>query len=223
MKIAFLTLAFVAALSSGCATVHSGHKTEHGGLIVSATFNDKMSSEHFELLEFTFENRSDQWISPKSPSLDFGDALNKSLIIPGGERIMLWAEAASNVENLREYNRQVLWGSLTVAGAVAAGISSQNDALRAGGLGAMAAGLTALTVSSIEKERDKVMRARIFPASHLYGGDFEVPPGLFIRRWVLVESRKNGTLASIRKVNLNYTLGNQGWQVPIILRAGKPE
>ena len=208
---------------TGCATVHTGHKIEHGGLTVSATFNDKMSSDHFELLELTFENRSNEWITLKQPSLDFGDAMNSAIVIPGGPKIMLWAEAATNAENLREYNRQLMWGTAAVAGAVAAGVSSQNDALRAAGLGTMAAGLTVLTVKSIEKERDKVMRAGLFPSSHLYAGDFEVPPGLFLRRWVLLQAKKSDSLAAIRTVNLKYTLGAQQWQVPLTLRGGQPQ
>lgn len=213
-----ILLAVACVTLSACASVHTGRKVDHGGLSVSATLNDKMSSDYFELVEITLENRSADWITLKAPSLDFGEALNASIVVPAGERILLWSEAATNVEALREYNRQVVWGSVAVAGAVAAGVSGSNDTMRAAGTGAMAAGLGVLTVKALQKEYDKAARARIFPASHLYAGDVDLPPGLFLRRWVLIQGKKADTLSAVRTVNMRYTLDGKQWQVPLAIR-----
>jgi hypothetical protein len=110
---------------------------------------------------------------------------------------------------------------LAVAGAAASGFAGQNDIVRNAGAGAMAVGLTALSIKAIEKERDKVMRAGIFPSSHLYSGDFEVPPGLFLRRWALVQAKNADILKAIRNMKLKYFLGSQQWLLPLTLR-GNP-
>ena len=109
-----LTVVFLSVLCAGCvARAHPGKyalesdggpnakftKPEKGmkpdsDLIVSGREIRELASKYFGVVDFTFENTTGQWINVTDIGLDFGnDTVNKSVEIPLGDKIALWAKA----------------------------------------------------------------------------------------------------------------------------------
>lgn len=110
------------------------------GLIISGAELDKYTSKHFTIVQVMFENYTDEWISMKDISLDFGnETLNKNMQLVRGKRLNSWADAM-------DFN-----------------------------VGKKARGKN--------KDGEKSKRGRL-PQAHLLSGDFQIPPGVSIKRWV---------------------------------------
>lgn len=209
---------FVVLFAGGCATVATGkygsaldaqgHVLAGGttplGLRVSSQEVREQSSANFGLVAITFENPTAHWVRLRSMLVRFATAAqNQAVLIPWGEDIATWQRAAGLREEIRRTNtRLVLAGVALGAGAVAGFARSDAVALTGGAIAAGA--LTALAVDDAEEGLSRLQRPAPFPETHVMAVPFAVPPGLFSRRWLLLNAPDSAGVGCITALLLEY-------------------
>jgi len=219
----FLPLFFI--WFTGCATVESAHpahpigadgrlsknRETTSGLAVSGEELEELSSPHFGVLAFTFVNPTSEWLRIDDVNLDFGgEAQNNSIALPWGEEITSWELATSQRNAIRHANTTVLLSGLMAGGILAASVGGRSTAGRIGGVVALGAagGMWARAVSDNTA-------AATFPPAHLFATPFSVPPGLFAKKWVLLNGPKTLETGCIRSVVLEYNTGKERERVKL--------
>jgi hypothetical protein len=222
----------------GCASIHSGNYAkqidEKGaevrisgnqtkiGLLISASENIRLSSLNFGLLEFTFENMTDEWLRIKTCKIGFGsEVIDSHVVITSGEDLTIWNKAVEQVAAIDDFNTAVVLGAIGAAGTVVSQTSRDNTVQATSGTIGLAA-LTSLSVIELNKMRDKIQTGDIFPASHLYAKGFNIPPGLFVKRWILVNSKNHSKIGHIKNITLEYdTYNDKNEKITIQFRGDK--
>ncbi len=231
---------FIFFIIAGCATVHSGEyaievkdngdlkKEEKTGLgmIISGKEVEYLSSMYFGFIDLTFENKSQNWIRIKKIKVDLGKAeVNSNVKFTSGRDIIHWDNATRKRNAIREHNERVVLGSIAALGYGLALTDNQklNMMGSAAGLGAIAS----LAVSEYNKNLDKIQNAKIFPESHLLAEEFIIPPGLFVKKWILLNTSNHKKIGFIRGFYLEYeTDSGKNEKVQLVFREkyvnGKP-
>lgn len=174
------------------------------GLLISGEENQKMASRNFGVIEFTFENTTDKWVRINKISVDFGDeAKNSSIFITSGRDIDIWKESIMIRNRIDEYNMNLFLGTLAVLGTAAA-VGSNNQSVQNAGAAAALGAFSSLAVRDFLQYRDKIQGTAIFPSGHLFSDGFNVPPGLFVKKWILLNSRNHKDIGFINKIFLTY-------------------
>ena len=209
----------IAMFALGCATVGSGTQAviidENGKPVsrarqtgeprVTAGELTELSSAHFGALEITFENTSSEWIRISEVQLDFGSpALNESIFIPAGEDLQSWQDAISTRNAIRQVNHETAIGLIALGAAVLGAVSDRGSAGEAVGGMALAGAVATLSVGQYQDRVSDAKSVKLFPSSHLLAGPFGVPPGLFVKRWVVLNTRGAAAKRCIRSAFLNY-------------------
>jgi hypothetical protein len=203
---------------AGCVTIHSAHpaypideqghlstqEATRSGLRISGEELTYLSSPNFGVLELTFENNSADWRRIKRVSLDFsGEANNQFVRIPWGDDIRAWYDATLQRNQINAINREIALGVVAIAGMVVASTSRSQPAKAMGGLAALSSVATMLA----EHTRDAANSAEhvaIFPDSHLLALPFAVPPNLFTKKWVLLNTPGGNNVPCIDHLVLTY-------------------
>jgi len=201
----------------GCATIHSAEpaypvdeqgqvsnqQVARSGLRISGEELTALSSPNFGVLEVTFENSSADWRRIKRVSLDFaGQGNNQFVRIPWGDDIRAWYEATLQRNQIDATNRDTALGVVAIAGMVVG--TSRNESARVmGGLATLS------SVAAMQAERTSVSinsaeHVAIFPDSHLLAGPFAVPPNLFAKKWVLLNTQGGNDVPCIDHLVLTY-------------------
>ena len=210
---------------SGCAGIASGAygtdldvggrpvgaASNPAGLRISAGEVDSMSSTYFGEIEFTFENPTPHWIRIEQVKLDFGSERNNNdVYVPWGNQLENWFDSTRQCNVIREANTETALSLLAIGGAiVSAGAGRGSGGLRAaGGLVALSA-TAALVGKEIQDRKDAAENVPVFAQSHLFGGAIDVPPGLFVKRWIVVNTPADPYLQCLTSVTMTYVLGDQ--------------
>jgi len=181
----------------------SSKEPEAGKLIISGQLDHDLSSTYFGVVNVVLENRSDQWIQVKDLSLSFPQAAqNKNISVVGGNMFKAWSVAD---QHRRDYNskRNTLIAGL-IGGALAA---SSKDDQKLRNLGAGLA-LGAVAVSATKGKNFKKLKATL-PSTHLLSGDIVVPPGLFIKKWIVFNSKDHKKMGYVDVMSLNFKEGKK--------------
>lgn len=207
---AFLSRCFVVSLIgalSACASIHPGQlATESSGerpteLIVSAREVSEYASPSLGMIEITFENRSSDWIRVQSVTLDFGPAANDHVYFPAGAELARWTEAIEQRNAIRDHNAAVAWSAFVGAAAIGAGLTRGTNGAVAGKAFLLAAAAGA-TANAVDAHRDAAQTASLFPSNHLFAPDLVIPPGLFLRRFVVVQSKDDRSTGYLHRLRL---------------------
>jgi hypothetical protein len=190
----------------GCASVGSkyaaspvdaqGHVTSarstDSGLAISGVELRHYASNYFGLVEITFENATSEWVHMSGLSLDFGDAgRNEAVLVPSGADLEAWYLSTLQRNDIRATNHGTALGALFAVGqavALAGAITGKREIAAVGG--AVAAG--AATAALVDGQNRRVQSAEdvhLVPQSHLLAIPFAVPPGLFTKKWILLQTR----------------------------------
>ncbi|MEP6654284.1 MAG: hypothetical protein ABJA82_13050 [Myxococcales bacterium] len=218
-----LTLAF--AVTNGCATIQSGSygvplddssrplpSTLPPPLKVSATEISDASSRYFGMIEVTFENDSAAWRQIDRIDLDFGTPdRNQSVVIPWGDDVDTWSDAISVRNAVRTANTQMVLSTLAIVGAVGAAAGGHHGH----GAGAAVGGVLSIGALGALYARDQQEQAEAasagprFANNHLLAMPIRVPPGLFTKRWILLNTAAHPLGGCIDRVTLGYQLSDQ--------------
>lgn len=223
-KLAGSMVSIAAALAQpGCASIQSKRlgqplgadgaasaaPTTPAGLRVSGGERVSQASPQLGVLEFTFENVGTDWLRIDAVELDFGaDDRNARVRVPWGEDLATWRRAIAQRNAVKEVNRSLLLGGLALGGAALATASDSRGARAAGGLVTLAA-TGALAADRVDRAIESAERVAPFPNQHLFSGEFSVPPGLFAKKWVLLNTEGSAGAECLHTAELRYRVDGQ--------------
>ena len=181
--------------------------------------------------EFTLENPTAQWVRVEKVALDFGSPkVNQSVYFPWGSQLDNWLEATRQRNAIEAENFAMAVAILGLgAGMVSIGVAPGPPAgMRiAGGLATMAAVAGAAAAATSELSAEGATEGPVFFGRHLFAVPIEVPPGLFVKRFVVVNTSGDprNPAASVAKprgaggrpvskAKLLARQGNEGWSWP---------
>lgn len=192
------------------------------GLLVSGEELASYSSRHFGLIEVTFENFTNEWLHVDQLALDFGGAeRNAGVFLPEGADLIAWHDATVNRNDIRDTNAATALGALLALGTIvtlAGRASGHREAAAAGGVVALGAATTA-AIGDVGARIDRAGRVRLLPETHLLAVPFAIPPGLFAKRWVLLNTRSSAT-PCIASMLIDYHVEPGDERVRLPLRRG---
>lgn len=172
------------------------------GLKISAEENVQLGSDYFGVINFSFINTSQEWIYIKNIKLDFGDGINENIRIISGKDIYAWKESTLHRNQIDEYNMKLFLGTVALAGAFMSE-SGNKYAGKTGELMLLGA-YSSLSVKELNDSQKKINYPAIFPQNHLLSGEIIVPPGLFVKKWIVVNSRNHDKIGIIKKFDIEY-------------------
>ena len=180
-------------------------------LKVSAREIPEMSSRYFGEIEFTLENPTAQWVRVDQVELDFGSPKNNQAVyLPWGSQLDNWLEATRQRNAIQEENDEMTLAMLGLGGLLVAAAASP----RAGGLAA-AGGLVTLggVAGAAASARDETVAPEadgpVFRGRHLLAVPIEVPPGLFVKRFLVVNTPVDPGLGCFTKLIMSYELADK--------------
>ena len=230
--IIIITLVFFNA----CASVHYNQFAEelsldksenpkNKDLKISTALINKLCSEYFGMVNLTFENKTDKWIRIKGVKVYFKDELiEQNVKITSGADILHWKKPMMSKLEIDDFNRKLLMGSLAVLGAGISSFSSDKYMEMAGGA-VLLGSLTSLSVNEYNKHIDTLENSRIFPENHLLYEDFVIPPGLFTKKWLLLNTQSHEEIPYIKNVFLEIEEDNgtiRNYKIKLRNRSDKP-
>lgn len=187
-----LTLFFTLIVSLfyvSCATTHPGrlgHTKDNSTLPikVSARTVDSDPESTFELIEFTIENVSENWLKISHSKVLIDDPAKSRLSVVLGDDLAAWAEAAHFKYNQDAYNRSMLQSGLIGLGAAAVMAGGKGDV---GSLGkaAFIGGTAWIAGDVVAGQYQSATGVETKPKNHLYE-PMNIPGKMYIRRWVLL-------------------------------------
>jgi hypothetical protein len=199
-------LSLIALALTGCASIANRYVAtpvdEQGralagprtssGLVVTGEELKPYASELFGLVEVTFENTSTEWVRIQDLTLNFGSTVDQDVFLPEGEDIDAWYSATSRRNDIRDTNKATALGAILFASsavAVAGGASGSSEAAVAG----TSVALGTASAAGLDAQAERIDRAEHGdprPGSHLLTVPFSVPPGLFTKKWILINTRR---------------------------------
>ena len=224
MKTKFLVGTLFLTILFGCASIHTGKyatqvekqgdkveqkgKITKLGLIISGRERKELSSRYFGLLDFTFENCTQNWIRIKRIDISFGnDVIDENISITSGDDIIYWQRAIKYRNIIDDQNTKALFGAIAVLG-MGFAIAGDSQELRTLGAATGLGAITSLSVHQYNKNMADIESAEIFPASHILAEGFNIPPGLFTKKWILLNSKNHKKIGFIKYIFIKYTLDN---------------
>jgi hypothetical protein len=200
-----------------------GQQQTKAGLLISGEEETQLSSKHFGLINLTIENQSDQWKRVRNVRISFGgeDADSKAQVLVG-KGLASWAEAVQHLDLIHRHNRGIVLASLALAGALVAGAGAAAGENIVGGvaLGASLGAASALKVTELGDRVRDLENPSIVPANHLLAGELEIPPKLFVRRFLVVDT-SNPETPRLEKLRLTYDVGDETEVVELAFRNGE--
>jgi hypothetical protein len=213
-------------LTSACATVEPGTPAvvtdtparpgemamTAAGLRVSSRQLSTLASPSFGVVEVTFANPSGQWVRMRKIGIDFGSPTrNQRVQIPWGTDLQSWHKATEQRNAIRDANSRTALEAIAIVGAVTAGVGAVTVGVGGartaivGGLLEVGAG-GALVAQDIVRRADAAESVQPLPEDHLLSVPFSVPPGLFTKKWIVLNSRPQepGGHDCIESATLSY-------------------
>lgn len=206
------------ALIEGCATVASGdygvaldphnqpaRSAEAGsGLRISAGEIGDLASRYFGAIEVTFENNSPTWVQIDKVDLDFGTPdKNRSVLIPWGADIDTWEQATRQRNAIEYVNKQTALALLAFGGGLLQAGGGRRTSAQIGGVVAAGA-VGALVAQDLTDKAQAAQRVGRFPDTHLLDTPIRIPPGLFVKRWLLLYTAERPVGGCVDSVILGY-------------------
>jgi len=210
---------------TGCATVASGPYGTHldaagqpsaaaaqaAKLKVSAREIPEMSSRYFGEIEFTLENPTAQWVRVDKVMLDFGSPKNNQAVyLPWGSQLDNWLEATRQRNAIDQENAAMAFMILGLGG----GLVSVAASPRAGAVGVIGGLATVATIASTAalatgEAAATTTDAPVFGGRHLLAVPIEGPPGLFVKRFLVVNTPGDFGLGCFTKLIISYELADK--------------
>jgi hypothetical protein len=170
-----------------------------------------LSSRNFGVLEFTFENATESWQQVEKVQLDFGGPqINQAVSIPWGSQLESWAAATNQRNAIDAANRGTALEILTLTGElVSLAAPRRHGVLRAAGGIVSLASAAALIGDRLQVQAETAEQTPNFSGNHLLALPFDIPPGLFAKRWIVLSTLADPKLGCISAVTLTYELADR--------------
>lgn len=185
------------------------------GLAISGAIDSLQSTNYFGAFDFVLENKSDQWIVLKDIKVSFlTPEQNQNISIPTGAQFSAWSEGMQNSQNYNQKKAALV--GIFIGGAMMANGQSQEER----NVGAVATGVSIAALASANSSRAML---GALPTGHLLGGDIAIPPGLFLKRWLVVNSSKHKETGYVHTIVIEFKDANsnpQKYYLPFRDRVG---
>lgn len=204
------------ALLTGCVTTHFGDptKTKNGNLLVSCGMDSTLSTDNYETISCTLENKGKSWETVR---------VHQATPAPDA-KVMTPTEVNDYFTSLKfklaqdRYNTDLALTTVALVGLGAAAVGSANglDGVAASGMGA-AMGAGGYGVGrDIKRAHDGLQyhQELKYGPDHLLDNEFKIPAGLYIRKNILVEL--TGPKGPVRTLSLCFDERKQECQeIPV--------
>ena len=181
------------------------------GLVISGEERSRYASRNFGFVEVTFENTSAAWVRVQELQLDFGDAArDEGVFIPEGEDVNAWYLATMQRNDIRDTNDAHALAALLFVGKAVGSIAAASDEPAVAGVGAALAlgASTAALAEAADRDVQAAEEAHPLQGAHLLHVPFAVPPGLFAKKWVLLNTRPG--VPCVAAMRISYVLEGGG-------------
>jgi hypothetical protein len=172
----------------------TGTRTTSSGLAISGEELRSYASDYFGL------------------ALNFGHpARNASVTIPHGADLDAWYVATLQRNDIRDTNHATALGVLFALGetiAIAGAVTEERQVAAAGSAVALGA-TTAALVDGQDRRVQSAESVRVVPESHLLAVPFAVAPGLFKKKWVLLQTQSRSS-PCISSMLIDYDVQERG-------------
>ena len=224
----FILFTVTGLFLQACASVHDGSYGEYipidktsgsettSPIVVSGEVSSNGYTKYFRVVDFTFENKSGYWKKISNVSIDFQDnKLNRSIKLPLGSQIVSWVESMRLLNQITQYNKSIFLSGLAVVGMIAS--VQNNSSSKSVGNAMMAGAIGSMVVDDIDNNLQAVQHAKLLPTAHLLSGAFDIPPGLFVKKWVLFETADPNHTYS-RQLYINFDVDGVKERVVLPIR-----
>jgi len=171
-------------------------KEPDSGLVISGALDPDRSSTYFGAFDFVIENKSDQWIVLREVRISFlTPEQNQNISIPVGAQFYSWYQAMRNLQTYNQKKAAVIGGVLGATLMVSGENQSQQN------FGAITTGLSIAALATAKNYSEILVG---LPTDHLLYGDMLVPPGLFLKRGLIVNSTKHKETGYVHTLVLEF-------------------
>jgi len=171
-----------------------------GQLSVDAAFVDRSCTEYFGVVSFDFSNETGSWLTVESVGVSFGKkSTDDNVAVVTGAELESWNDGIRNKQRKDLLNQRLLLGTIAVLGA-SSGKSTNTS------LGRVAA--STLAISEIAQYKDRVKSQYGLARSHLLSGEFLIPPGMMISKWIVFGTESSNPVPYVSSIVLSATLKN---------------
>lgn len=196
---------------NGCADIQKRNHSEPIGIVkgetrlsISSEINTDFSSEYFGMVELVLFNQKGTWLEVKNIEINISDKeLRNSIKLTSGMDLENWHKAMKKKIAVERYNQSVVSTSLFLTGLVAAG-AGRTSSVRAGA-GIAALSLASQTVSELQYSKSNIERVGLFPSGHLLKNPDRIPPGLFLEKWLVIDTSDVRALKLLKSFELKIT------------------
>lgn len=209
---------------SGCANVHKQHqaspvtKMDINPITISAEINNDLSSEYFGMIEFTFENNTDKWITIKDTTIDIpNQEVKNSTIFILGEELNMWARATAQLNKISKYNERLAYDSILAASSLVDAVSD-DETVKGVAAGVAMVTLLSMTANDLVNQQKAAEWHNYLPDNYVLLKNKKVPPGLFANYWLLLNTTDHDKNALLDTLIVNLTLvddENISYKVPL--------
>ncbi len=177
------------------------------GLRISTQIDDELSSRNFGMINFIFENVTEDWIRIEKVYFKFDHSeINENVRFVSGNQLNYFLSAVNEMNREKAMvaaQNRAAWAAVAT-GVAAASSSSKNNYSGVNIItGAAFGAALSMNISQFENSNKKD-NEKLFPAGHLYHKDFVVPPGLYSKKWILLNTKKHKKIGRLRKALLTY-------------------
>ncbi len=159
--------------------------------MVSGDTDKSLSSDFYKFMVFTFENKTGEVSEISDAHISFKeDYYNSEIRVISDKELSQWQDAQLAEKSRKEKNRSTVFGSSAIAGGL---LSFADGAVGNVGTALLVGGGAGLGVDALHKGNREAERGKLYPETHLMSGKFQIPAGLYERRWLVlnVKDKKN--------------------------------
>ena len=208
-----------------CASVHPGKygksiredgsivKNTNSELLVSGDTDKALSNDFYKFMVFTFENKSGEVDEISDAHISFeDDYYNSEIRVISDKELKQWKDAQLAEKERKEKNRSTAFGSSAIAGGL---LSFADGAIGNVGTALLVGGGAGLGVDALHKGNRESERGKVFPETHLMSGKFQIPAGLYERRWIVLNVKDKEKLPKEILLSYKYRGRKETQDIPL--------
>ena len=201
---------------------YSKMKIGKSGLKITGKEYSRFSTKYFGVVDFKFENTTQEWIRIKNLKAYFKDVgKNQNIKFTSGKDLAIWTNATEKMKAIEDEHARIVLGVIAGLGIGLAGFADSDNLQTLGTLTTLGS-VASLSIIEFNKHYDKVEKAKIFPPNHLFAEEFIVPPGLFVKRFLVLNTKNHEKIGYIRSIFLEYQIENNNSEVMEVKFRTKP-
>lgn len=204
--------------------VYAKKKITKSGIEITAKENYSMATNYFGVIDFAFNNTTQNWIRIKQVKAFFNDEnKNKNIIFTSGRDLAIWAQATEVIKAIEAKKTAIVLGVIAGLGAGIASFSSDTNIKSLGALSTIGA-ISSLSIMEFNKNYNEVEKAKIFPENHIFASVFVIPPGIYVKKFLVLNTRNHQDIGFIKEISLEIIVkDNEPELIELVFRRSLPE